>query len=149
MKETRLSMILTKFFRFFLFYVPYRSYQYYKESPTPKFSTFILLLFLLSSHIFSLLLLFSQFFVRDFSILSNNRAYNKFIMIPLCLLPFILVMLLFYKLNRSRIRMTFLEFEQSEDVIQNVRNKYYWIYISLSIVFFFASITSPLWLKRS
>lgn len=134
-------------YMFLCFYVPYRSYLYYKESPAPKFSTFILLLFIISSHFFSLLLLANQISGNDFSILSDKRAYNKFILIPLLLLPFIFFMLLFYNLNRDAISNAFRDFDMSPESAKKVRNTYFWIYVVFSIVLFFASITSPLWLK--
>lgn len=133
-------------YKFFFYYVPYRSYQYYKMSPTPKFSTFILLVFILTSHIFSIFLLIKQYLGYDISVLSSNKAYNKFVLIPSLCVPFVLLMLIFYKLNSRKLISAFKEFDESAESKKKVRNMYYWIYISFSILFFFASITSPLWL---
>lgn len=139
-------MSLRRMYRFFFFYVPYRAYLYYKASPTPKFSAFILLLFLLSSNVFSVFLLMNRFFVLGFFESASHRATTKFIVVPLFLSPFVLLMLLFLWFKKDELKLAFKEFDNYSELNRKVADRYYWFYVCMSVVLFFASLTSPLWL---
>ena len=140
-------MILNKLFEFFFFYVPYRAYKYYSTSPTPKISAFILLLFLLSSHVFSFFIIFNEINELDYSLFSEDKVKNRFVTIPLMLLPFTLFMLLFYILNRETLKNKAIAFEAYSDKDQKRYGLYYWCYVVGSILFFLSALVSPLWVK--
>lgn len=141
------STFFHRAYKFFFFYVPYKSYLYYRTSPTPKFSAFVLLLFLSSSNVFSLFLLANQFFGWEFSGFTGNRIVNKFVVIPLLLSPFVLLALLFYTHNKEAMKQAVIDFENYSELNQKMGNRYYWLYVGASIALFFSALSSPLWLK--
>jgi hypothetical protein len=139
--------MFTRVFDFFLYYVPYRAFVYYRTSPTPKFSAFILLLFIISSNVFSIFLILNHVLNWEYSILSENRVTNRFVVIPLMLSPFIVLIMLFYTLNRNRVRERVIFFENLAVRDKSRLNMFFWLYIVGSIILFLLAITSPVWLN--
>lgn len=136
-----------RIYDFFFFYVPYRTFLYYSTSSMPKFSAFILLLFLISSNFVSIFLIVSQFCEFGYSLFSEDKIKNRFVDIPLLLLPFVLIILLFYLSNKEVLKKKIMNFEGAAKEEKDKLNLYYWLYVIGSIFLFFLAIMSPLWTK--
>lgn len=139
-------MSLNKVFTFFFYYIPYRTYLYYKTSPTPKFSTFILLLFLSSSNIISIFFILNQINNWRYTILTENKMMNKFVFIPLFLSPLVVAILSFYYVKKEKVREMNKYYTNMPSSEKSRLNLLFWLYVTASIIFFLSGVMSPLWL---
>jgi hypothetical protein len=108
-----------------------------------------MLLGLISINILSACLLIALLFDLNVPIMSNNRLFNKFVLIPLYLAPLCLVMYLIYSMNREKYRSKF-EMYQDLPMEKGKRNDIcFWMYVIVSILIFIGAITSPVWIPRT
>lgn len=131
---------------FFLFYIPYKFYKYYEDQPTRDFSTYIAIVALISINLWSIYALSSVYF--DFEMmLFKNRFYNKFVFLPIVIGPIFVFVYYYYKANEIKYKEIFEVYDRNSKDRHKSQDVKFWLIILLSVLFVFASMTSPLWMK--
>ena len=135
----------------FLSYLYYRLFKHFGDEPNINARKFYILMNiggLIMINIFAILVFVLVIFdlhLLDF-IETNNRAMNRFVIIPLLISPIFITLFLIYKKNRTYIESTQLEFSLMNTKQKSKLNFYFWFYIIFSIFLLFSAATSPLWL---
>ena len=137
----------------FLSYLYYRLFKHFGDEPNINARKFYILMNiggLIMINIFAILVFVLVIFdlhLLDF-IETNNRAMNRFVIIPLLISPIFITLFLIYKKNRTYIESTQLEFSLMNTKQKSKLNFYFWFYIIFSIFLLFSAITSPLWIGK-
>ena len=137
----------------FLSYLYYRLFKHFGDEPNINARKFYILMNiggLIMINILAIVVFVLVIFdlhLLDF-IETNNRAMNRFVIIPLLISPIFITLFLIYKKNRTYIESTQLEFSLMNTKQKSKLNFYFWFYIIFSIFLLFSAITSPLWIGK-
>jgi len=134
-----------------LYYLYYRLFNYYKKSNDIEIfatiSTYLVITGLLWINVCTILFFISTIFYNGHNLLdkvfSDNSMQNRFVITPLLIAPIFIVVFLLINKN---IKQKFAEFRtESLEGRQKGKVKVL-VYVILSIILFFLSIASPLYL---
>lgn len=134
----------------FLAYLYYRLFKYYKTESllTRKIHIWIIISTLMAINLLSIILIIEK--IKNIEalglLLSDDYIKNKLVILVM-MSPIFLFTLLLYKRKNNFLQYKLEEFEIMGDSEKKKLNISFWFYIIFSVIFLFASITSPLWLK--
>jgi hypothetical protein len=121
-------------------------YQKEKSRTAREIYSYIGICALLMFNFMAINALLSTFFNWDynnlFSVQSDNKFVNRFLIVPIKILPIFLLVYVVYKINKEKINLYVKEFRQAATKPNNLEI-IFWVYIIFSSLLLIFSIISP------
>ena len=135
----------------YYYYLFYRIANYYNYA-NPKDSwihAFLIIGTILLIHILTIVLFLSTFL--DYNLVRFLDCFNpfvrRFMLLPILIFPIYLLIYLYGRLHSTTIKNKIANFKLESVENKRKGTRSILIYLIISLLFFFASITSPLWMK--
>jgi len=129
---------------FIFFYFPYRVFKYYSDDLLPRFSAVVALLAIYMFQLVGTFFIINSF-TGIFEGRSRDRLVVKYVYGPILISGVLIVMIMFYLINRNKFKLLFIKFDNYPNELNKRLGWYCLAYFFFAIIILGIGITSPLW----